>query len=246
MNKLLQKSKKALQSGGVIFFLKKLYGYFVVKVRLAIAWMFRPILIKKIRSFKSDNAEEVLDFTGASRLNALIRPMQVKSEFLGLLDIFKEQRPKTVLEIGTANGGTLFCFSKLAPGDATIISIDLPDGPFGGGYPKNKVPLYASFKKEGQKMFLLREDSHSEKTVEKAREILKGKQIDFLFIDGDHTYEGVKRDFELYSPLVRKGGIVDVGCLVNLFWDEIKNNYKYKEFIENKNQGWGGVGVLFF
>jgi hypothetical protein len=29
-----------------------------------------------------------------------------------------------------------------------------------------------------------------------------------LFIDGDHTYEGVRRDFEMYSPLVRKGGII--------------------------------------
>lgn len=32
--------------------------------------------------------------------------------------------------------------------------------------------------------------------------------MDFLFIDGDHAYEGVKADFEMYSPLVRKGGLV--------------------------------------
>jgi hypothetical protein len=30
--------------------------------------------------------------------------------------------------------------------------------------------------------------------------------VDFLFIDGDHTYEGVKKDFEMYSPLVRREG----------------------------------------
>lgn len=32
--------------------------------------------------------------------------------------------------------------------------------------------------------------------------------IDFLFLDGDHTYEGVKRDWEAFSPFVTKSGIV--------------------------------------
>lgn len=33
-------------------------------------------------------------------------------------------------------------------------------------------------------------------------------KIDFLFIDGDHSYEGVKKDFELYSTLVNDNGII--------------------------------------
>ena len=33
-------------------------------------------------------------------------------------------------------------------------------------------------------------------------------QIDFLFIDGDHSYEGVKIDFELYSNLLSPTGII--------------------------------------
>jgi len=33
-------------------------------------------------------------------------------------------------------------------------------------------------------------------------------KLDFLFIGGDHTYEGVRMDFEMYSPLVRSCGIV--------------------------------------
>lgn len=33
-------------------------------------------------------------------------------------------------------------------------------------------------------------------------------KIDFLFIDGDHTYEGVKKDFELYSTILNDNGII--------------------------------------
>ncbi|MCS7366302.1 MAG: class I SAM-dependent methyltransferase [archaeon YNP-WB-062] len=67
--------------------------------------------------------------------------------------------------------------------------------------------------------------------------------MDFLFIDGDHTYEGVKKDFEMYSPLVRGGGIIafhdivqhppETGCEVSGFWNEIKLRYKYREIVED-------------
>lgn len=33
-------------------------------------------------------------------------------------------------------------------------------------------------------------------------------KIDLLFIDGDHSYEGVKTDFELYSKLITDNGII--------------------------------------
>jgi hypothetical protein len=33
-------------------------------------------------------------------------------------------------------------------------------------------------------------------------------QIDFLFIDGDHSYEGVKKDFDLYSNIITPKGMI--------------------------------------
>jgi predicted O-methyltransferase YrrM len=33
-------------------------------------------------------------------------------------------------------------------------------------------------------------------------------ELDLLFIDGDHSYEGVKRDYELYVSKVKPGGLI--------------------------------------
>jgi len=124
-----------------------------------------------------------------------IMPAQVREEILELLKILIQYKPKNILEIGTSRGGTLFLFSRLASTNAIIISIDLPGGPFGGGYPVWKIPIYRSLVLPGQKLSLIRKDSHDLKTLKIVKEILGGKKLDFLFIDGDHTYKGVKMDF---------------------------------------------------
>ena len=35
-------------------------------------------------------------------------------------------------------------------------------------------------------------------------------KIDLLHIDADHTFEGVKKDFDLYSKIMNKGGIITI------------------------------------
>lgn len=34
------------------------------------------------------------------------------------------------------------------------------------------------------------------------------EDFEFLFIDGDHSYEGIRTDWEAWSPLIAKGGVV--------------------------------------
>jgi len=188
-----------------------------------------------------------------------IRPVQVYEEILRLAEIVADLKPRRVLEIGTAGGGTLFIWCRLASDDATIISVDLPGGPFGGGYPMWRAVLYRYFGKPQQRLHLIRGDSHDPKTLEKVKKILGGEELDFLFIDGDHTYEGVRRDFEMYSPLVRSGGIVAFHDIVPhdrvhdpygqvgvpKFWNEIKSRYRHLEIVKDWSQGWAGIGVLF-
>ncbi len=210
---------------------------------------------KKIKEFDSRDINEVIQYSFRV-FGGIIRPIQIQEEFEKFLETFKEKSPKIIVEIGTENGGSLFSLCKLAPEDAIIISIDLPEGEFGGGYEEWRTPLYKLFKQEKQQLFLLREDSHSKKTIAKIKGILNDRQIDFLFIDGDHSYEGVKKDFEMYSPLVQKGGVVAFHDIapnglekftggVPKFWKEAKTSYAHKEFIQDTNQIGYGIGCLF-
>ena len=186
-----------------------------------------------------------------------IQPLQVKQEILELLNILKEMSPKRVLEIGTAKGGTLFLLSRVAAPDPKIISVDIPEGPFGGGYPEWRMPLYKSFARDCQKIHLIRADSHSYDTVQRVEKILAGSKIDFILIDGDHTYEGVKEDFETYSQFVKKNGIVAFHDIVenpfdevwqdHRFWKEIKQDFRHREIISERNifDRISGIGVLY-
>ena len=78
--------------------------------------------------------------------------------------------------------------------------------------------------------------------------------LDLLFIDGDHTYDGVRRDYEMYSPLVKPGGVIvfhdicthaaELNCHVDQFWNELKQDRAHLEFVENPAQGMYGIGVI--
>jgi len=211
-------------------------------------------LNRKIKNI--NNISDALEFAFSFQYFTFsIKVAQVKYEITKLLEILKDLNPKIILEIGTAGGGTLYLITRIIDPETTIISVDLPGGFFGGGYSEWKIPLYQSFTKKGQKIKLLRADSHNPKTLKLVKTVLADKKVDFLFIDGDHTYEGVKRDFNMYSSLVKEGGIIafhDIvehdprsSCKVNKFWNEIKNDYESLEIIEDIKQKWAGIGVIY-
>lgn len=187
--------------------------------------------------------------------NHLFWAKQIRGELAALGQIIANLRPECALEIGTCHGGTLFFLTRLASSKATIVSVDLPGGEFGGGYSATRQWFYQRFGRHGQRLHLLRGNSHSDSMLESVKTTLKGRALDYLFIDGDHTYEGVKRDFELYASLVRSGGIIalhdvaqhssETGCEVSRLWNEIKCECRHTEIIENPTQGWAGIGVLY-
>jgi hypothetical protein len=81
-----------------------------------------------------------------------------------------------------------------------------------------------------------------------ARSEIEDGSVDLLHIDGFHTYEAVKEDFETWIPKVAKNGIVLLHDIhvrysnfgVHLFWEELKEKYQTVEFV-----GSYGLGVVF-
>jgi cephalosporin hydroxylase len=183
----------------------------------------------------------------------VVAPFQSKSEILWLLERIRPVQPKVILEIGTANGGTLLLFARSAHPSATIISIDLPGEPPRQGYAAWRIPLYKRFALPTQSMHLLRGDSHDPATRERVEALLDGRKIDLLFIDGDHSYEGVRADFELFRGFVRSGGWIALhdisqlntdSCQVFRFWSELKETHRCEEFVEDPDRAWYGIGLL--
>ncbi len=167
-------------------------------------------------------------------------------EFKHLVSWVAELDPEVIVEIGSMDGGTLRAWQAIAP-DADLVSISLTGGPYGGG----SVP-------EGLADHHLDQDSHKKSTLAALVRILDGRPIDFLFIDGDHSYEGVRQDFDMYSTLVRPGGLIafhDIlasdapeGGSVSQLWAELTPLHRAHEFVvphELRDYGvWGGIGLI--
>lgn len=191
-----------------------------------------------------------------TEFGGLLRPIQSPYELTRWIERIAIVKPKLVVEIGTAKGGTFFLMSRAADANATLISIDLPGGLYGGGYPFWKKPFFQHIIGGGKIVHFLRGNSHAASTVAELRKLLAGRPIDLLLIDGDHSYEGVKTDFYLYSPLVRPGGVIgfhdivenrlDPDIRVSQFWNEIKEVYPAEEIIDPNNLGRLGIGLIVF
>lgn len=209
-----------------------------------------PPLLRTIDSIpESATPDQLVDIS----MNCpAIQSQQIRSEFLELARMVKEQKCKYIMEIGTYRGGTLFVFSHLAAPQATVISLDFHFSLLGKMYGALQKPLLRKFVRNGKSLFLLRQNSHLPETLTVVRDILQGHELDFLFIDGDHSYEGVREDFLMYSQLVREGGLIafhDVAESggsreVNRLWTELKPNYQHEEFIHATGRGAMGIGVL--
>jgi predicted O-methyltransferase YrrM len=180
--------------------------------------------------------------------------MQLEEEFVPVLEMVAAIKPRRVVEIGTCHGGSLFSWAQAAAADARLVSIDLPHGAGGGGYTPEYGRRFAQFCAPDQDLTCILADSAADSTLQHTREALGGELIDFLFIDGDHSYEGAKGDFERYGPMVRPGGLVmfhDVQHQaenpevlgVQRLWAELRERHETAEFVGSQGVSLG-IGVL--
>lgn len=232
---------------------KKIIREIIRRLWLRFDFIAYPFVVKRIRAFVQDShsVEDIVAFPAST--HGVLVLGQKKQEIIKFLSLIRSHNAKHVLEIGTAQGGNLFVLSQVVQDGGIITSLDLPGGHWGGGYVSRKSRVFQAFARPNQTISLIRANSHHYTSLELVRNIFKDTKIDVLFIDGDHTYDGVKQDFEMYSPLVRKGGIVafhdialpaDSDFGVREFWLEIRDLFESYEYIEHKDQQGYGIGVV--
>lgn len=199
------------------------------------------------------NIGRMVDVVGQSRY---FPSQQNRSEIVALLEVVRALRPKTLCEIGTERGGSLALLSYVAEPDASILSVDI-------GYTPLQLESYKLLVRNGPGLTCLAADSHSQDTLDAVKHWLAGRTFDFLFIDGDHSFDGVSKDFEMYALLVRRGGIIafhdivpdfhsrygirirgDAGHVYE-FWKQLKQHaLRPREFVEHRWQDGKGIGVV--
>ena len=176
---------------------------------------------------------------------------QRRGELLPFLERVERLRPRRICEIGTAGGGTLFLLTRVAAPDAVLVYVDL------------ELPWFAErararLGRAEQRVVGLAGDSHDPATRERVVHELAGEPLDVLFIDGDHSYDGVKDDFELYAPLVRSGGIVALHDVnpdtdaahaisgdVPRFWVELQRTHRTEGLVASQKPDGYGIGIVY-
>lgn len=167
---------------------------------------------------------------------------QDKFELWQLLVLLDHFGPARILEIGVHRGGMVQTLRQVFP-HAIVVGIDTD----------YQYLEYSDFN-------AVTGDSTDPEIRDDAAGYFGRHGIDFLFIDGDHHYEAAKKDFEMYAPLVKSGGIVafhDImrdparvphheGVEVRRLFDELKLKHASMEIWNGTAGDDGpGIGVLF-
>jgi len=130
-----------------------------------------------------------------------------------------------ILEIGVDYGYSLFYFAKMFP-YAEVIGVDpfkwFDEQSYDHSHAEGWVEKYM---RKYPNIRLIKKNS------EEARKIFN-KEIDILHIDAEHKYQSVRKDFCLYEPLVRQGGVILLHDIVSYpddigrFFNEIEGGRK--------------------
>ena len=187
------------------------------------------------------------------RANKTFGSMQAREETVQLMDMLSKEKIKNFMEIGIADGMTFYLWSAIANDPSLKIGIDFPNG--GWGINRSYTEMAAVKQRLlsiGEDVNIFFGDSHAGHVKEWAEKTVGDKKLDFLFIDGDHSYEGVKQDYDFYSKFVKSSGLVALhdikntklhekaGCFVWKLWEELKG--EKTEFIDNSSE-FAGNGV---
>ena len=172
-------------------------------------------------------------------------PQEIQ-EFIRLL---KDSGVKSYLEIGCRHGDTFHAVGRVLPKGSLLVAVDLPGARSGkctgGKFPGSDKALHyaaSDLKKRGQNAVVIIGDSHSGEVI---KAISKYSPFDAIFIDGDHSFEGVRADWRNYGLMGTLIAFHDIRAeekgAASLF-NELKQQYKHTEFAFYDR---GGIGVIW-
>ena len=192
-----------------------------------------------------ETVQWAMSFGGAGHFR--IKTLQIPTEIAALARAVAALQPRLILEIGTARAGTLLIWSSLASEE--VVSCDLRDM-------SAPARLYQGLPPPSSqcRVTLLSGDSHSAGFRTRVEAALAGRQVDFLFIDGDHSEAGVAADYRDYREFERPGGIIafhDIvadqpvaSTRVHPFWVRVKEGCETEEFVADPGQCGYGIGII--
>ena len=161
-----------------------------------------------------------------------------------LIEVLK---PKITVELGVHNGTSYFSFCQAVKRlniDATCYGVDTWKGDEHSGFYEEEV-----FGKviDHNRQEYSRFSTLIRSTFDEAKDYFIDRSIDLLHIDGLHTYEAVKHDFETWFPKLTADALVvfhdinvrDRNFGVFKLWEELKQQYRHFQFDFGH-----GLGVL--
>lgn len=157
-------------------------------------------------------------------------------EFWLLVEEVSKINPKRILEVGSAHGAGLIFYDRMVGPDGQVVSINYSDG--------GTHQWTMDYSTCTSDMTFINQNSHDPAALEAVTAALTGP-IDFLFIDGDHSYEGVKMDYEMYSPLVRAGGLVGFHDISYDSEIQVGKFFKTIDCPTRKIEFSHGIGIVF-
>jgi len=165
---------------------------------------------------------------------------QYPNQFSKYLCLLQRQNISSYIEIGCRWGGTFVLTNEYLKRFNTVnrsIAVDIIDSP---------VLRYCNLNPETQ-FIKLNSQSNEFKYY------ITNNHFDLVFIDGDHSYNGVKNDYEISKNsgkiYVFHDIVNDVCQGVVQFWNELKVNekdiYNFFEFTEQYDEVWNNTKQKF-
>lgn len=167
---------------------------------------------------------------------------QSEWEIKSLLTLIQQElKPSITIELGIFSGGTTYLLSRVT--SELTIGVDISPH-YNNSLPISNISIFGG-------------NTHDDTTYNVVSNKLNGRKCDLLFIDAEHNYDSVKKDFEIWKTLVRPGGWIvfhdidpdhvnDNICQVSQFWKELEGDKI--EFIAtdtHREIGYGGIPIHY-